>query len=96
MLFRSIEAHFTRAKYLRQKCYIEEVGIEGEKHIAVTVAGLPKNMHDLVTFDNFKVGVKYSKPDGKKRFKHVSGGVVLIDVDFQIKDRKPVRYITDS
>ena len=53
-------------------------------------------MHDLVTFDNFKVGVKYSKPDGKKRFKHVSGGVILIDVDFQIKDRKPVRYITDS
>ena len=91
-----IEAHFTRAKYLRQKCYIEEVEVDGEKHIAVTVAGLPKNMHDLVTFDNFKVGVKYSKPDGKKRFKHVSGGVILIDVDFQIKDRKPVRYITDS
>ena len=91
-----IEMHFTRAKYLRQKCYIEEVEVDGEKHIAVTVAGLPKNMHDLVTFDNFKVGVKYSKPDGKKRFKHVSGGVVLIDVDFQIKDRKPVRYITDS
>lgn len=43
---------FTRAKYIRQKCYIEE--IDGKIH--VTVAGLPKYLAPLVNFDNFKVG----------------------------------------
>ena len=46
------EAEFTRAYYIRQKCYIE--GIEGKTE--VTVAGLPKYLAPLVTFDNFKRG----------------------------------------
>ena len=43
---------FTRAKYLRQKCYIEE--IDGKIH--VTVAGLPKTLAPLINFDNFTEG----------------------------------------
>lgn len=46
------EAEFTRAIYIRQKCYIEE--IEGE--VSVTVAGLPKYLAPIITFDNFKRG----------------------------------------
>lgn len=46
------EAEFTRAMYIRQKCYIEE--IDGK--VNVTVAGLPKYLAPLVTFDNFKKG----------------------------------------
>lgn len=46
------EAEFDRAIYIRQKCYIEE--IEGK--LQVTVAGLPKYLAPLVTFDNFKKG----------------------------------------
>lgn len=46
------EVEFTKAKYIRQKCYIEE--IDGK--INVTVAGLPKYLAPLVNFDNFKVG----------------------------------------
>lgn len=46
------EAEFTRAKYIRQKCYIEE--IDGK--VNVTVAGLPKYLAPLVTFENFKKG----------------------------------------
>ena len=46
------EAEFTRGLYIRQKCYIEE--IDGEVH--VTVAGLPKYLAPLITFDNFKKG----------------------------------------
>lgn len=46
------EAEFTRAYYIRQKCYIEE--IDGK--VNVTVAGLPKYLAPLVTFDNFKKG----------------------------------------
>ena len=46
------EAEFTRAFYIRQKCYIEE--IDGK--VNVTIAGLPKYLAPLVTFDNFKKG----------------------------------------
>ena len=46
------EAEFTRGVYIRQKCYIEEVDGKNE----VTVAGLPKYLAPLITFDNFKKG----------------------------------------
>lgn len=46
------EAEFDRAIYIRQKCYIEE--IKGK--LQVTVAGLPKYLAPLITFDNFKKG----------------------------------------
>lgn len=46
------EAEFTKAIYIRQKCYIEE--IDGE--VSVTVAGLPKYLAPIITFDNFKRG----------------------------------------
>lgn len=43
---------FTRAIYIRQKCYIEEI----EGSISVTVAGLPKYLAPIINFDNFKRG----------------------------------------
>lgn len=43
---------FTRAIYIRQKCYIEE--IEGK--VSVTVAGLPHYLAPIINFDNFKRG----------------------------------------
>lgn len=46
------EAEFTRAIYIRQKCYVEE--INGK--LQVTVAGLPKYLAPLITFENFKRG----------------------------------------
>lgn len=46
------ESEFDRAIFIRQKCYIEE-----EKgKLNVTVAGLPKYLTPLITFDNFKKG----------------------------------------
>lgn len=46
------ESEFDRALFIRQKCYIEE-----EKgKLNVTVAGLPKYLTPLITFDNFKKG----------------------------------------
>lgn len=48
----ALEEHFDRFLGLRQKCYITES--EGKVH--VTVAGLPKYLAPLVTFDNFKKG----------------------------------------
>lgn len=46
------EAEFTKGKYLRQKCYIEE--IDGKAN--VTVAGLPKYLAPIINFENFKKG----------------------------------------
>lgn len=46
------EADFTRAMFIRQKCYIEEI----DHKLDVTIAGLPKYLAPLVNFDNFKKG----------------------------------------
>lgn len=46
------ESDFDRALFIRQKCYIEEENGE----LNVTVAGLPKYLAPLITFENFKRG----------------------------------------
>lgn len=46
------ESEFDRALFIRQKCYIEEE----QGKLNVTVAGLPKYLTPLITFDNFKKG----------------------------------------
>lgn len=98
------EATFRRAKFLRQKCYIEDhiisedeyiKGIHGEEpflyqmddegfyKLKITVAGMPSGCYPEVTFNNFKIGAKYS---GKKQPKIVEGGVILRDIDFTISN----------
>lgn len=81
-----VENHVNRAIFLRQKCYIEE-NYEGV--ISTTVAGLPKKLGKYINFDNFKKGFSVmaseEEKDHKLRFKHVKGGVVLVDTDFTIK-----------
>ena len=72
------EATFTRARFVRQKTYIEE--IDGNIHI--TCAGMPDRCYPQVTWDNFKIGGEYH---GKLMPQHVSGGIVLKDVDFKIR-----------
>ena len=75
------ESHFERAKFIRQKTYLEE--IDGE--INITCAGLPNRCYDQVTWENFKEGLKV---DGKLAFKHVKGGVNLVETEFTIKEDK--------
>lgn len=74
------------AKFLRQKCYIE---IDDEDVKKVTVAGLPEKLHDYVTIENFCEGFSILKTDEDKEhkltYKHVKGGVLLVDTDFSIK-----------
>ena len=74
------------AKFLRQKCYIE---IDEEDNKNVTVAGLPKKLAKYVTIENFKEGFSILKSDEevehKLTYKHVKGGVLLVDTDFSIK-----------
>ena len=98
------EANFSKGKFLRQKCYMEnhiisesdyEKGIKGERSFLfskdkhgfyerkITVAGMPYDCHQYVTFDNFKIGARF---EGKLLPKIVKGGTVLKSVDFTIKD----------
>lgn len=49
----AVEGEFTKARFIRQKTYIEE--IDGKIHI--TCAGMGKKCYDYVTFDNFKIGL---------------------------------------
>ena len=79
-----LESSFLAGKYLRQKCYIEL----GEDGLNVTVAGMPKRLAKYVNFDNFKIGfttegLKVDNP--KLTYKHVNGGVLLVETDFSIK-----------
>ena len=75
------------AKFLRQKCYIENLtdDIESEDpdyKLEIVVAGMPEDCYDQVTFDNFNIGSVYS---GKKIPRTVPGGTVLEDGTFTIK-----------
>ena len=72
------ESTFTRARFIRQKSYIEEI----DGVLNVTCAGLPSAGHKYVTWENFHAGAVYS---GKLMPTHVPGGIVLKDVDFTIK-----------
>lgn len=74
------EGNFTRAKFLRQKCYIEQM--EDDKQIHVTVSGMPKRLGHKVNFDNFN---ETFSTDGKLTYKHIKGGVILEDTTFTIK-----------
>ena len=81
------ESHFTKARFVRQKTYLEE--IDGQ--MKITCAGLPQRCYDEVTWNDFKVGMKV---DGKLRFKHVKGGINLVNEEFTIKaDKKLINAI---
>lgn len=59
-----IENTFEKAKFIRQKCYLEQI----DNTLNITCAGMPKTCYKNVTFDNFKIGFT---TNGKLTFKHV-------------------------
>lgn len=80
-----MESTFVRGKYIRQKCYIE---LGEDDKLNVVVAGLPKKLGNIINFDNFKVGFTTENMNIKEKkltFKHVKGGVLLVNTDFTIK-----------
>lgn len=79
------ESKFKRGKYIRQKCYIE---LGEDDNMNVTIAGLPKKLGSLITFENFKIGFTtedIETTNKKLTYKHVKGGVMLVDTEFSIK-----------
>lgn len=75
------EATFSKARFIRQKTYIEEI----EGNIEITCSGMPKQCYNYVTWKNFKSGFTCG---GKLTFKHVKGGVILTETEFTIKEEK--------
>lgn len=80
--------NITRFKALRQKCYIKEY----DGQITATVAGCPKALSKLFSFDNFDFGFTTADfdaniigKDAKLRYKQVKGGVILQETDFTIQ-----------
>lgn len=75
----------------------KQKGWEKKKHngriiytkLNTTIAGLPKTLGKYINVENFKRGfsVKASEEDKEHKlaFKHVKGGVLLVDTDFTIK-----------
>lgn len=47
------ESTFSKARFVRQKCYIKE--IEGKMEI--TCSGMPKSCYKFVTWNEFKTGL---------------------------------------
>lgn len=80
------EGFAKRAKFIRQKCYLEEI----DGNIEITCAGMPKTCYEFVTWDNFKTGFTCG---GKLTFKHIKGGVKLVETDFTIKDEKFTSFV---
>ena len=81
------EATFTKARFVRQKCYLESIDDE----IKITCAGMPKECYKYVEWEKFKEGFTCG---GKLTFKHVIGGVKLVETEFTIKsDKKLVKNI---
>lgn len=75
------EGHFNKARFIRQKCYLELM--EGKMNI--TCAGLPQKCYNKVDWFKFKTGFTCG---GKLTFKHIKGGVILEETDFTIKGEK--------
>lgn len=90
------ESNFIRARFLRQKTYIEDTitkNVNGKIVVGnhndydnvklnVVCAGMPDTVKEKINFDNFHIGFK---SDGKLMPKRVSGGTVLVDSTFTIK-----------
>lgn len=85
-----VESRFTRARFLRQKSYIEDwnppetwgTDNYNPELLNITCAGMPSQCYQYVTWENFHEGASYT---GKLMPKHVRGGIVLKDIDFTIK-----------
>lgn len=72
------ESTFQRARFIRQKTYIEEIDVK----LHVICAGMPDRIKEKVTWENFHIGFS---ANGKLLPKQVKGGVVLEDTMFTLK-----------
>lgn len=75
------EHSYDKFKCLKAKCYIATIKGSGEVHSAI--AGLPKEIQQTLTFDNFKNGLVIY--NAKKQLHRVKGGIIIVNAPFTIK-----------
>lgn len=72
------EGAFSDSKFIRAKTYMKTIdGVD-----KVTCAGMPDNVKEKVTYENFHTGSTFT---GKLMPRRCVGGVVLVDTTFTIK-----------
>ena len=78
-LWKVEEKDIVKAKYIRPKTYLEE---KENGKICTGVAGLPKNMQEVLTWKMFESGTTFY---GKLTPVQVQGGVILLESEFSLK-----------
>lgn len=84
------ESEFKRAKFIRQKTYMEILQKSGKEEMNLKAAGMPDKMKATVTEDMFVEGMIFDHSVNeqiapKLSPKVVPGGVILVETTFQIK-----------
>lgn len=84
------ESTFTRARFLRAKAYIEEI----DGHLHAKCAGMPDNLKNYVTWDNFQFyneDMQLPARDGywfgKLTPRHVTGGQILEPTSYKLTEK---------
>lgn len=90
------EYSFIKAKYLRQKAYMQT---DHNNKTKVVISGMPSSIHKNVNYNNFNINSSFTiekipftksiiidKNSAKLRPKTVPGGVVLIPTHFTLRD----------
>lgn len=86
-----LENYFCKARFLRPKRYMEEQlkktsfimnGIYGNTIQEVKCGGMPQNIKDTITWEDFKEGTEFN---GKLMPKIIEGGTVLIPTTYKMK-----------
>lgn len=78
-----LECEFIKAKFIRQKTYVEFYYKKGKLVEQYKCAGMPDRIKQKLTFDTFKIG--FHSPTGKLVPKQVKNGTVLIDRPYTLK-----------
>ena len=75
------EGKFELGKYLRSKTYIH--GNKDREIVEIKCAGMPIEVKEKVTWEDFRLGMKF---DGKMMKKTVKGGCLLVPTTFELKE----------
>ena len=81
------EGFFPKGKYLRAKTYIH--GDEQNNIIEIKCAGMPVEVKEKVTWDQFRIGAEFN---GKMTKKMVKGGCLLVPTTYKIKEYSPNEF----
>lgn len=91
-----LEEEFVRAKFIRQKTYLEVYLKDGKEKINLKCCGMPEKMKNTISENEFYEGAEYAPKSlgGKYAPKLipevVPGGVILKETTFKIKKPKTV------